>query len=182
MKKGIIITIVALVFVFCVSIVYAASIGQLSMSGTTTFLLPGDVELKIIPTGPLNDGFHSSTPRRSEGGLNELVEVPSITNYQTMLITVDLLYPMDKRIIVFKIQNIGAVTVQLGNLKTTESDINTTGVMVTWPELDGVTLLSGQTSQEFEIIVEWDLDYYNANNHLQSHIFEATIRYLQPPP
>ena len=173
-NKSIISAIIVFICILGISIVYAASTGQLTIGGTALFLLPGDVDLIIVDAG-----FSDLSPARIEATFQESVVVPMITDRKMMQITVDLLYPMDKRIIVFKIQNIENIKAGLESLQITdEPDITTSGVKITWPELDGVVLLPGETSAEFEIIIEWDLDYYDIGN-VGEHVFSASIAYYQ---
>jgi len=167
-NKGVAIAMSILMTIFMISVVYAASTGILSMKGTATFVPQVNVELHII-----NEDFGSFTPSRA----SEVVEVPEILDYQTMYINVRLLYPGDKRTVVFKIKNVGAISTTLGALATNDPDIETTGVKIIWPDLEDVTLLSGETSSEYQIEIEWDVDYYYVL--AGSHNFSATITYSQ---
>ena len=173
MKKGLSIAISIFVFVFMISIVYAASIGQLKFGGSSTFA--SNIDLKIIDAG-----FSSSTPANNINAVkqDESIEVPSVLGYKTMYITVDLMYPEDKRIIEFSIQNIGNVSSTLDSLQIIDTpDIATSGVKITWPDLENITILPGQTSGPYQIEIEWDIDYYYVT--AGQHTFSASVAYSQ---
>lgn len=178
-NKGLVITIGTFMILFMISVVYAAASGSLTIGGSVTYMPQADVDLIIVDAD-----FASSTPGNVNDPGNvkdESVEVPGIIDggdSHTMYIAVDLLYPGDKRIVEFSIENIEAVSAKLGTLQVNDPDILETGVKITWPNLDGVVVLSGQKSGPYQIEIEWDINNYSPSNTGQ-HVFSATISYKQ---
>ena len=176
MKKNITIAICVFATIFMISIVYAAANGSLTSLGEATFTSQADVDLIIVDAD-----FSSSTPPRIGAEFEEYVEVPGTLDggdSHTMYISVDLLYPGDKRIVVFKLQNIETVSAKLGAWQTDDPDLETTGIKIIWPDLNGVTILSGQTSSQYQIEIEWDIENYSPGQS-GSQDFSATITYQQ---
>jgi len=175
-NKGIVTAIIAFTTIFMVSVVFALASGSLTMSGDYTFMPQANVELIIV-----NADFSSSTPIRIDQEYEESVEVPGVLeggDLHTMYIVVDLLFPGDKRIVEFSIQNIEAVSAKLDDLVVYDPEIETSGIKITWPNLKDVVILSGQTSGPYQIEIEWDINNYDPSN-TGYHIFEASIVYYQ---
>ena len=170
-SKGISIAIIVFVCIFGISIVYAASTGVLSMNGTATFIPPSNVELIFTDVD-----FDSSTPPRN----NEEVSLPAGLDNKVMYIDVRLIYPGDKRKVKFKIENLEVASAKLGALITDyESGVTnqTSGIKITWPDLEDEVVSGGTTTGYYEILIEWDIDYYYVIP--SSHVFEAAITYQQ---
>ena len=171
MNKKIITAIIIFVSMLFVSVVYAASIGMLSLGGTANFSSNAPVELWFVDAGFEN----SYTPGESED-----VWVPGILDggdNQTIYINAKLLYPGEIRTIKFKIENVEATSAILGALSTNDPDYATSGLVIHWPDLEDVVIAPGTTSAEYEILIEWDVDKYDvlpATNN-----FSATINYSQ---
>ena len=177
-SKKISVIIAIFILIFVISIVYAASAGVLGISGTATFSSQADVDLSIVDAD-----FSNLTPANSVNPAvqDEFVIVPGLLeagDSKTMYIFVDLIFPGDKRIIEFYIENLETVSTKLGPLMKNDPDINSTGVSITWPNLEDIVILSGQKSGPYQIEIEWDIAHYNISNTGQRN-FSATITYKQ---
>lgn len=162
-NKGLKIGVVLFALLFSTGVVYAATTGTLSFSGQATFT--GHAELIFTDVALLN-------PRDGERA-----SVNSILNdNKTLLINVDLIQPEDYRIVTFKIKNTGSRTVQLGELIKNNPN-PATGVAVIWPNLDGLVVFPGTTSNEFQIRIYWDVAYYMVGSGAVE--FSASIAYQQ---
>ena len=165
-RRNITLVIFTLIMLLLSGIVYASTAGFLLLEGTVVF--SSNVDLNIIEAK-----FSAATPERD----GESVSIPLISNYKTLSINVDLLEPGDKRIITFKIQNVGNVSAELGELNVSVPDIGASGLKITWPDLENEVISPGQTTTEYQIVGEWDVNYPNVTNG--SHNFSSTIIYMQ---
>ena len=167
-NKSIINSIFIFATIFMAILVYAAFTTDLSFGGTV--VRPANVNLEIIDAD-----FSSSAPAKSQ---EESVYIDT-TTYKTLNIDVKLLQPGDRRVIQFKIQNTETVPTTLGALQTNDPEVES-GIVINWPNLNGVTIEPGQTmpsSGYYEIEIEWDVDKYDAISDW--HTFSATIAYAQ---
>jgi len=155
-RKGLTLAISILVSIFFMSIVYAASAGALEFDGTAMFA--GEVELVFTDASFPSVG----SPGAIKNELTEEVIIQSAWDDKLLDIAVELLYPGDYRIIKFKIANIQALSATITSMQTDEPDPITSGIIVTWPDLENVTIIGGQTSEEYEIIIEWESESYGA--------------------
>jgi hypothetical protein len=83
--------------------------------------------------------------------------------------------PGERRYIRFKVVNFCNRDAVLGTLSTTPPAANS-GIIVTWPSLNGATALTGAITPEYTIEVQWDPAYPEAN---QDVTLSASINYAQ---
>ena len=151
---------VAIVFavILLIGVVYAAITGALNFGGTARLT---NTKLIIV-----DEAITDKTANESI-----FVNVPK----DTLTFTVHLDKPNDTRYVTFKIENTGNVDAVLGKLDTELPEAET-GIVVKWPELDGVVIPKNGTSAEYTIEVHWDNDYDEADQDVN---LSATITYAQ---
>jgi hypothetical protein len=156
--------IIAAVFVLLLLIgtVYAATTGLLAFGGTAGFNT--NVRLNIV-------GESIADPAGSE---SETVNAAK----DTLTFALRLSAPGDTRQIKFKIENAGNYDAVLSSLSTTPPAAGS-GITVTWPSLNGVQILTGTTSSEYTITVQWNPSYPNVT---QDVTLSASINYQQYAP
>ena len=171
-KKSLSTSIIVFISIFCISVIYAALSGNLTMGGTVTFIAQADVELVFTDVD-----FDSSTePREGE-------EVYLGYDDKTIDIDVRLIFPGDQRKIIFKIQNSEISDAKLGSWETDYPSGETdeiTGIKIIWPDLENVVVMGGTIMPNFdyyEVLIEWDVDYYDITPGW--HHFSASITYEQ---
>ena len=158
-RRTLAIVLVMFVALLLTGIVYAAVTGTLDFFGTSRF--GTNVDLVFVNesiTGP-------------ESGDSVIVS----NNGHTLTFNVLMTTPGTTRYIKFKVENVGNVAAELGELVITGPTAST-GIVVTWPTLDGVVVEAGATSAEYTIEVYWDPAYPSVTADAN---FSATIDFAQ---
>ena len=148
----------AFAVLFLVGVVYAATTGLLNFGGTARF--NQNVKLDIINEAITDEG----------AGESVVVNVGK----DTLTFVVHLATPGETRYVTFKIKNVGNSDAILKTLSTTPPATNT-GITVTWPELQDVVVLSGETTSTYTIAVYWNPPYPGVTTDVA---LSATIDYL----
>ena len=149
------------------------------------FLLVGGIAYAAL-TGTLD--FHGTVGFNPNVRLNMVVDAEPIANPkegesaavdptgQTLTFTVRLDEPGETRNVRFRIENAGNVSATLGTLSTTTTPATGSGINVSWPSLNGVSVVAGAITAEHIIAVSWDPAYPQAT---QEVTVSASINYSQ---
>lgn len=147
LKTRAIMTPVILLSVLLVSgIVYAASTGNLTFTGTVG--RNSNCNLNIEAATNVNP--NSTTLYQPNSTVTVSVDA---TTRETLSFSTDLTFKDPAKTIAFQIQSVGNCIQVLGNLSITGTPGN--GVIVTWPNLNGMVLEPGTSSGPLIITVQW---------------------------
>ena len=159
-KRNWYVTLSAIALLLLIGVAFAAATGILNFSGAAK--LSNNVDLNIIEPAVTDVQSGESATVTADG--------------KTLNFTTILPEPGDTRYVTFKIENVGNVDAVLGSLSSTVTPAPGSGIEVTWPSLNGVTVDKGDTSVKYTIEVHWDENYKSATQNVS---FSATINYQQ---
>jgi hypothetical protein len=127
-------------------IVYAAASGTLSFTGT----VDRNSNCKLNIEAATNVNPDSTILYQLDGSVIATVDAAT---RNTLSFSTDLDFQAPAKEITFQVQNVGNCTQVLGQLSITGAPSN--GVIVNWPNLDGIVLAPGESTGTRTISVEW---------------------------
>jgi hypothetical protein len=159
--------LVAAISVLTVSaIVYALAFGSFEISGSVRRA----AGCKLNIEAATNVDTNSTTLFQSDSTVFATVD---IATRETVSFSTNLVYGAPAKEVTFQIQNVGTCHQRLGNLIVTRAPAN--GVVVSWPDLDGIILAPGASTGTLTIFVEW----ITHSTSTTDEIMQAMISYME---
>ena len=157
-KHSVIIAIGVLLTLLLSGIVYAAASGSIQLQGS------------VVRNPWLNLDIDHAVVQDIRAG--ESIDIDD----KRVSFSVVLVHPGDFRVISFRLANTGNIAARLHD-PVAHNPVPSSGVRVTWPNLNNTVLTPGNASDTFSIIVEWDSEAYGATSG--NVVFDALIQYTQ---
>jgi hypothetical protein len=149
--------------------VYALASGSFNISGSVR----RSVHCKLNIEAAANVNTGSTTLYQNDSTIFATVDVAA---RETLSFSTNLVYGAPAKEVTFQIQNVGVCSQQLGSLMVTRAPAN--GVVVNWPDLDGIILLPGESTGTKTITVEWISEPTSTTDE----IMQAMINYIEYTP
>lgn len=166
--KNIIIPVILLSIFLVSAIVYAAATGNLTFNGT----VGRNSNCKLNIEAATNVNPSSTTLYQPNPTVTASVDA---STRNTLSFSTDLTFDDPAKVITFQIQNVGNCTQVLGSLSITGTPGN--GVVVTWPNINGMILTPGTSSGPLSISVQWT----TVSSATTTETMSATITYTESP-
>lgn len=147
-------------------IIYAAATGNLTFTGT----VGRNSNCKLNIEAATNVNPNSTILYQPNSTVTASVDAAT---RNTLSFSTDLTFEDPAKTISFQIQNVGNCTQVLGNLAITGTPGN--GVVVTWPNLNGMVLEPGTSSGPLAITVQWT----TVSAATTTETMSATISYTE---
>lgn len=148
------------------AIVYAAATGNLTFTGT----VGRNSNCKLNIEAATNVNPNSTALYQADSTVTATVDS---STRNTLSFSTDLTYAAPAKSITFQIQNVGNCTQVLGSLAITGTPGN--GVIVNWPNLNGMVLAPGTSSGTQTITVQWT----TISSATTTESMSATISYSE---
>ena len=165
-SRKIVAPVVALSVLLLSGIVYAAASGTFTFTGTVD--RNSNCKLNIEAASNVNP--NSTTLYQPDSSVIATVDAAT---RNTLSFSTNLDYAAPAKEVTFQVQNVGNCTQVLGALSITDTPGN--GVVVNWPDLDGIVLAPGQNTGTKTITIEWSSDGVATTTETMS----ATINYVE---
>ena len=160
----------AALLVLTISVVaYASFSGYLRINGSVRRLK--DCKLNIEASENVNP--NSTVLWQADSSVIATVDAAT---RETLSFSTNLVYSAPAKEITFQIQNVGTCVQQLGNLIINRAPSN--GVVVSWPDLNGIILSPGDSTGTRTITVAWTSSSIATSDEVMS----AQIHYLEVAP
>jgi hypothetical protein len=164
------ILLIAAILILTGSVVaYASYAGFLQISGSARRL--ADCKLNIEAAENVNSA--STILFQSDSTVFATVDAAT---RETLSFSTNLVFDAPAKEITFQIQNVGTCHQRLNNLVIVRVPGN--GVVVNWPNLDGILLPPGATTGTQVITVEWT----SQSGALSDEVMQAQINYTEYTP
>jgi hypothetical protein len=152
-----------------IGMVFALATGSLNVSGSVRRA----ARCKLNIEAATNVNTNSATLFQSDSTVFATVD---IATRETLSFSTNLAYGAPAKEVTFQIQNVGTCHQRLGNLIITRTPAN--GVVVNWPDLDGIILAPGASTGTLSIYVEW----ITHSTSTTDEIMQAMISYMEYTP